>query len=250
MIAMAYLTNITFKINIKMNHEAIILAAIELAQTEKGAAIIKNNYAGSENFGDIYKTQQAAALSALMEALEYNDPEYLAGKTEFSVHAAKRADGSIYYAADIGLNDNMTHTDDWGFCGFLDDTYDFDEDWIEEIFSGDFELGDFNMSFNIYKPYALNEVYQIASNSDQAITPSRFYYQNSQPVVIELENNQYLAATIGNEESRHYGILDQEDFDNLLEALNDVNPHDIDYACTIYKAIDSASVYCSSTDRE
>lgn len=139
-----------------MKHTSTILEAIALAQTEQGAEIVKNNYVGTEHFGDIYETQEAAALAALIEALECNDPEDLEEECNFSVHAAKRADGSIYYSADVGHNFNMTHTDDLGFCGFLENVYNFEPEWIEEISSGDFEPENFDMLFDKNHPYALN----------------------------------------------------------------------------------------------
>ena len=229
----------------KASISATIAAAIALAQTEEGASIIEDEYAGLESFGEVYNTQQAAALSALVDALEDYEPDELEDETDFSVHAVELANGSIVYAADVGHNDNMTHTDDWGFASFIGDAYDFEPEWIGEGTSGSFTLDEFDLAFDPDMPYTREQAYQIAQLADSAIIPAKFYYLGSRPVVVELENDQYLVAVLDSESAKSYAILDESDFEELEENLHHLSPHDIEYSDVIYRAMDTASVYCS-----
>lgn len=224
---------------------ATIAAAIALAQTAEGASIIEDEYAGLESFGKVYNTQQAAALSALSDALENYEPDELEDETDFSVHAVELANGSIVYAADVGHNDGMTHTDDWGFSSFIEDKFDFEPEWIGEGTSGSFTLDDFDLAFDPDMPYTREQAYQISQHSDEALTPAECYYSGSRPVVVELENDQYLVSSLGEDTTKRYAILDESDFENLKESLSDLNPHDIEYSDAIHGAIDTASIYCS-----
>lgn len=233
-----------------MSRKSIISDAASLAQTEEGVAIIEENYAGSEHFGRIYKTQEAAALAALLNALECSEPDALSDYSEFSVHAVVRADGSMYYAAKVGHDDRMTHEDDYSFAEFICNKYHFDSEthFIEEVSSGEFELASFDLNFDSGSPYTLSQVYHIARNSEQALSPAMCCWRGASPVVVELENDQYLVASLDSEVANQYGILSQDDFDELKEKLLDMSPYNIEYSGIIHEAIDTASVYSSGSD--
>jgi len=226
--------------------------AFLFANSDDGEAFIKSHYVGETAINrsnghciSLYKSPEAAALAALSEhSQEDADPE----RDRFSVDA-RSCDGELLYAADVGHNDSMTHTDTEGFIFFLKGRNWLDSEWVTDVY--DLELSDSScvplpLQFDVKYPWTLHEARAIARSADELLRTPNCYYQNARPEVYELEGNQAMLIIFDGSEPKIYGILDEEGILELERKLDRFNLNDIGYADTMYKGLE----LCYYTSRE
>lgn len=212
--------------------------SIAFANSEEGADYIAAQYVGQTSFyqgcASVYKTPVAAALGALADYEVGDVDEY---GDFFSVYVV-RCDGILLYCADIGHNDDMTHTDRDGFIYFLEG-YDWtDSDWVCDIYDLKVDVDGCMpscLTFDPESPWTLHEARAIAEVGDVLLSEPTFYYPTGFPKVVELDNDEAMLAIYSHQEIKWYGVLGAEAFEMLKKNVNRYRIDDIDYASEMCK---------------
>ena len=213
--------------------------SIAFAHSDEGADYIAEQYVGNTalseyGYASVYKTPVAAALGALAD----NDVEDIEDSGDcYSVYVV-RCDGILLYCADIGHNDDMTHTDLDGFLYFLKGDDWTDSDWVRDIYDLEINIDECkpsSLTFDPEDPWTLHEVRAIAKFGSELLAEPNCYYHTSLPKVIELDNGEALLAIYNNNIIEWYGVIDAEGFKTLESNVDRYNINDISYSIEMCK---------------
>ncbi|WP_070303387.1 hypothetical protein [Janthinobacterium sp. HH104] len=212
--------------------------SIAFAHSDEGADYIAAQYVGQtslyQGYASAYKTPVAAALGALA----YYDVKYIDKCGDFYSVYVVRCDGVLLYCADIGHNDDMTHTDRDGFIYFLKGEDWTDRDWGCDIYDLEIDVEGCmpsSLTFDPEDPWTLHEVRAIAKFGNTLIAKPDCYYQTAFPEVIGLDNGEALLVIYSHSKIKWYGVLSNEDLENLNNNVEQFHITDVNYVCEMFK---------------